>query len=312
MIRVSHALSVVLCILLLSGCASVQDRMYHLAMSTERGLSGLEEASVTLEDQTIAYLVRNGTGETIVLLHGFGANKDNWVRFVRHIPKEYRIYALDLPGHGDSPFIEDKTYSLDAITDGISRAIDELGIERFHLAGNSMGGWISTYYASLNPDRVLTLGLVDPAGVASPIQSDLHKKIEEGTNILIPTTQEEFETALEFAFHRQPFLPWPVKPVLGRKMVQRSHISEKIWNDYRLGAPEATPLLSQLTMPVLLIWGEQDRITHVSAAEVYKVHIPYVNVVILEDCGHVPMVERPRETAQHYTSFLRSHGTRVP
>ncbi|MGC9325207.1 MAG: alpha/beta fold hydrolase [Desulfomonilia bacterium] len=296
------AFAVVLC--LVGGCASFQEGAFRLVISAERALSGLEKGSVEINGQRVVYLSREGHGETIVLLHGFGADKDNWVRLVRYLPEEYRVYAFDLPGHGETGFQAEQTYDLEFITGGFSKAVDELGLEKFHLAGNSMGGWISMYYTSENPDRVLTLCLIDPAGVNSPVQSDLQKSLEQGHHVLVPTTGEEFETTLEFVFHRKPFMPWPIRPVVARKMIQRAEISRKIWNDYKGGAREATYLLPTLEIPVYLIWGDRDRITHVSAAEVYAAHIPHLEVVIMKDCGHVPMLERPKETARHYGEFL--------
>ena len=120
--KVTYILFSLLLLTFLSSCASVQESMFDAGISTERLLSGMDEAYVSVQGQKIAYLERQGSGETIVLLHGFGANKDNWVRFTRSLPKEYRVIAFDLPGHGDSSKENDKAYTIDFITLGICRS----------------------------------------------------------------------------------------------------------------------------------------------------------------------------------------------
>jgi abhydrolase domain-containing protein 6 len=301
----------ILCALLLAlimtGCASVEKGVYDLGISAERSLSHMKAGFVTVDSQTIAYLERPGAGETIVLLHGFGANKDNWVRFVRSIPKEYRVIALDLPGHGDSSKLMDKTYDIDFIEEGFAHAADALGLTRFHIAGNSMGGYVSMLYTARNPQRIQTMCLMDTAGIVSPQPSDLQLALLEGRHPLTPVSEEEFYELLKFAFYKKPFIPWPVTSVLARMTVESSAFNRKMWDDIKFRNSDMAPLLPGFHVPVLVVWGDRDRITHVSATEVLKRSLPDSKLVIMEDCGHMPMLERPKETARHYVSFLMKH-----
>lgn len=292
---------------LAGGCASVQDSAYDAAISTERMISGLHEASITVQGRKTAYLERPGNGETIVLLHGFGADKDNWVRFVRHLPEEYRVIAFDLPGHGDSVRDEGKTYTIDYITAGFAEAADALGLNRFHLVGNSMGGWVGMLYTVRNPGRVTTLSLFDSAGVSSPDPSDLHRALAQGQNILVPASEESFLTLLDYAFSREPFIPWPVKPVLARRAVRDAPFRLKMWSDLNLDRKDVVPVLPDLNLPVLVLWGADDRITHVSSVRVFEQYLPRPETVIMEHCGHMPMMEKPEESAAHYLAFVDRH-----
>jgi abhydrolase domain-containing protein 6 len=291
----------------LSSCTPVQQSMYDVGIAAERLLSGMDEAFVTVQGQRTAYLERQGSGETIVLLHGFGADKDNWIRFTRALPKEYRVIAFDLPGHGDNLKDNDNTYTIDFITQGFADAADALKLDRFHIVGNSMGGWVGILYTNRNPERVITLGLFDTAGINSPEPSDLVKAIEKGQNILIPTSEDAFKELMGYAFYKEPFIPWPVPLVLARKSVADAPFKQKMWKDIRSTYKDVASILPDLRLPVLILWGAQDRITHVSSVQVLERYLPNSKTVIMPDCGHMPMLERPKEAAMDYVTFLKEH-----
>ena len=145
----------------LGGCVTQHNALYQFGVALERGLARVGATSIDVNGETFAYLERKGEGEVIVLLHGFAANKDNWVRFVRHLPRSYPVLIFDLPGHGDSSFDPQKSYDAFALTERIAVAFEQLGLKRFHLAGNSLGGWVATLYAIDHPEKMLTLGLFE-------------------------------------------------------------------------------------------------------------------------------------------------------
>jgi pimeloyl-ACP methyl ester carboxylesterase len=307
--RVSCILTGLVIVLVLAGCTSFREGIFSKAISLERGLAGMKPGSVKVGEQTIAYLERPGTGETVVLLHGFGADKDNWPRFVRRLPKEYRVIALDLPGHGDSSRLNSETYTIGFITRGMAQAVDALKLTRFHLAGNSMGGYVTMLYSADHPDRVITACLIDAAGIASPEKSDRELALKQGKNILIVSSKKEFDELLDYAFYSRPFLPWPVSSVLAEKAVASNAFNLKMWTDIASTKEgfDFTPRLPEIKAPVLVIWGDHDRITHVSAEKVIRERLPLAQSVVLKDCGHMPMVERPGETAGYYVDFLKKH-----
>ncbi|HQQ15381.1 MAG TPA: alpha/beta hydrolase [Deltaproteobacteria bacterium] len=307
------AAAVLCAVCLLCGCSSFQKSLFECSMSIERRLSKLQPKTLQAGGLTFSYLERTGTGETIVLLHGFGADKDNWVRFVRRLPGEYRVIAIDLPGHGSSTRDAQTTYTIEFIVQGFAAAAEELGLERFHLAGNSMGGYVGVLYSAHNPGKVLTLCLIDPAGAASPVPSDLQLAVERGENPLVPKSRDDFDILLSYGFHNRPFIPWPIADVLADRYVERSAFNEKMWTDIHRHWEDISRYLGALDMPVLLVWGDRDRILHVSSVSVYRRHIPHLETVILEECGHLPMLELPKVTARRYVSFLKdkSAGTEL-
>jgi len=302
--RTLKGLFLFIVVFVVGGCTSAQQSLFEFSISAERYISGMDLKRVSIDDQDISYLEREGEGEAIVLLHGFAADKDNWVRFARQLPEDYRIVAIDLLGHGDNSRDFDQIYDIEYITEGFAKTIKALNLQRFHLAGNSMGGYVSKIYATENPDRVITLGLFDSAGLLSPQPSDFQLALEKGENPLIVNSGDDFNRLMRFAFYDEPFLPWPMRSVVARKYISRGRFNQKMWNDIWEHREEALDLLPRLHIPVFIIWGESDRILHVSTVEVYEEHIPHAETVILKNCGHAPMLERPAETAGFYVIFL--------
>jgi pimeloyl-ACP methyl ester carboxylesterase len=191
----------------------------------------------------------------------------------------------------------------------LDQAVNALGISKFHLAGNSMGGWISILYATRNPNKVITLCLVDNAGLqgVSPEQSDLALALLKGQSPLTPTSKEEFDELLEYAFFNKPFIPWPITSVLADRAMASSDFNKKMWKEFTTQSTDIYPLLADLNLPVLVIWGDKDRILHVSTTELLRKSLRNSEIIIMKDCGHLPMLERPQETAGYYVTFLSKH-----
>ncbi len=298
---------IILLTFLMSGCTSVQKSIFEFGLFVERYRSDLDYKTVSVNGERYAYLERKGDGETIVLLHGFAANKDSWIRFVRYLPESYRVVVLDMPGHGDSRLDMSRSYNIEYIAASAAQIIDGLDIEKFHIAGNSFGGLVSTLYALDSPDRIITLGLFDSAGVESPVKSEFYELLDKGDNPLVVKSEEGFDRLMRFNFNNEPFIPWPGRAVLARQFVKRSEFNQKMWNDLfeNRRNENLNSRLVELKMPVFIIWGEKDRILHVSNITIYKQNIPDPYVVVMKDCGHAPMLERPDEAAEYYSTFLK-------
>ncbi len=273
---------------------------------SERRAAGLELRRVQVGDHSIAYL-EGGSGEPVVLLHGFGADKDNWTRTARHLTGSYRVIAPDLPGFGESTYVDGASYRLEEQARRLERMVEVLGLGRFHLAGNSMGGQIAGHYAVAHPERVLSLGLVDCTGVRSPVLSDMEQRIRRGERPpLVVGSAEEFDRRMSFLFVQAPEIPALIKHVLVERTRAAAGRHEAILGQIN---PEMDALerdLPRITARTLVLWGDRDRMRDVSSVEVLRRGIPTATVVIMRDCGHVPMSERPAESAEHYRQFLAS------
>lgn len=277
------------------------------AQFTERSLAGLEDRTQRVGELDIRYYDGGPReAETIVMIHGFGANKDNWLRFARPFTGEYRVIALDLPGFGDSSK-PDVSYDVASQAERVVAFLDALGVQRFHVVGNSMGGHISALLAARYPQRVLSAGLLDNAGVEAPNKSEMFSLIEAGKpNPLVVNTPEDFPRLLDFVFVEQPSIPGPLRQHFAEQAVANAKHYEVIFGHLRERYVPLEPELPKIEAPVLLLWGDRDRVLDVSSIEVMKPLLKKPSVVVMKNCGHVPMVERPEETASHYLAFLKN------
>lgn len=252
-------------------------------------------------------------GEVIVLLHGFGGDKNNWPLYARNFTKRYRVIAPDMPGFGDNTRDPDWDYGMEKQAGRLQQFVQELGIDSFHLAGNSMGGFIALYYALNYPNDLLSLTLFDNAGVRSKNKSELEIAIEERKNLLIARTMEEFDNLLDFITHKKIPSPTFMKKAL-LKVQQRNFdfLDKLFWKLADEAVDETvTDRLSEISTPTLVIWGRHDRVLDVSCTEAMAASIPNNKVVILEDAGHIPMIEKPRESALHHLELIAGLSSRT-
>jgi abhydrolase domain-containing protein 6 len=311
-----HAIFLILTLLLilLAGCASTQKSIYDYAINIQRSRANLEFKTVQVDGEQLSYLDREGNGETIVLLHGLTGDKNNWLDFVRFIPKNYRVLVIDLPGHGDNAQDMDNSYDPVSLSRGVGRVLDKLGITRCHIAGNSLGGLVSEIYASEHPDKVITLGLFDAAYLWAPKSSKFQQAFENGQNYFDVKSRSDYDRLMGFVFYDPPFMPWPILSVASREYINRNTINMKIvrdvtQSDYFTKKEVYHKMMARLSMPTFVLWGDKDNLLDVSCVESFKRFLPHVEkVVILKDCGHVPMMEQPEESAAHYTAFIKQYG----
>ncbi|MGE8362038.1 alpha/beta fold hydrolase [Pseudomonas sp.] len=271
----------------------------------EQQLAGLDSKQLTVGDLSIHYYEGGpASAETLLLVHGFGADKDNWLRFARHFTSRYRVIALDLPGFGDS----DKphaSYDVGTQAERLATFTQALGIQRLHLVGNSMGGHISALYAARYPEQVLSVGLFAPSGVQAPRKSEFFQRLEQGeANPLVARSTEDFQALLKLVFVEPPALPQGVTDYLAERSIANADHYQAVFEQLVTRYIPLEPELPRIKAPTLLLWGEQDRVLDVSSIEVMEPLLEHPSVVVMAHCGHAPMIERPEETATHYQAFL--------
>lgn len=297
--------------LLLAGCTdSQQDMLYHKAIDLGRSMTGLTLHSADAGDVEMRYLERPGDGPVVVLLHGFSANKDTWLKFAGDFPAHYRLIIPDLAGHGDTPAPEHGNYNLIRQAERLHQLLAGIGISHFHLAGNSMGGAISAIYATRYPQQLQSLILIDAAGVDSPQPSEYMQALAAGNNPLIATDEASFEYRWNFTMSQPPSLTWPLRPAMIRATLARETLNREIFADMLATQNDISSqeleqqLREKATMPALIIWGEQDRVLDPSSVSVFKAALPQAEVKTYPGIGHLPMVEIPQETANLISRFI--------
>lgn len=283
------------------------ERFVQLAVTAERRMAGIEHRQTDIPGFHLHYLDSAGPGQTLLLVHGFGGDKDNWTRVARHLSPHYRVIAPDLPGFGESDSPVDARYGIAEQVERLHAFVRALGLTRLHLGGNSMGGNIAAVYAARYPNEVGSLWLIASSGLSTAPPSELRKAIAEtGRNPLIPATPAEFRAMLGFVMSRRPFVPEPVLAVLAARAVKAHDLRQQQFKDLVDEASALEPLIGGLPVPVHILWGEQDRVLHVGGADVLVALLPQASKTVMPGIGHLPMIEAPEAAALDYMGFRQT------
>jgi pimeloyl-ACP methyl ester carboxylesterase len=261
-----------------------------------------------------------GEGPDVLLLHGLGGTRASLLETAAALSRRYRVHAPDLPGFGSSCKPALGSYNARWFADHMFGLMDELGIERAHVVGNSMGGRVAIEMGLCEPDRVAALGLLCPA--VAWIRRGFHPIVrllrpEFG---FLPHSIRRSLVASQFRsiFHNRD----AVDPAIGDLMVdefQRIYHSagaryaflasaRNIYLEAPHGRHGFYPRLSELRAPTLFIWGSHDSLIPAAFSHQVRKWLPRAEQVILQDCGHVPQVERPDEVNPLLMQFFARAG----
>ena len=276
--------------------------------SVKHGLrfwAGLERREVQVDDHHWVYL-EGGGGEAILFVHGFGTYKDLWGTFAPAFSGSYRLIVPDLPGFGENSRVASARFDIPSQVKRLSQFVEAIGLDDFHMVGISMGGYISAYYASENPEKVKSLLLMDSAGVESRLPSDLWRQYQKNGEVpFLYKTKEQVDYLISVLFHRPPWLPGRFKDFIAKQGALHYDFREKILREMVDGGMNLLESrLPKIRAKALIIWGANDRILHVSSVEKFQRGLSNCRTVILEQCGHVPYLEKSEETKRAYKNFL--------
>ena len=243
---------------------------------------------------------------TLFLVHGLSASHDVWEHVVDEFADRHRVIAPDLPGHGESAK-PDAPYTIDFYA-GVLRTLGrELGIERAVVAGTSLGGKIALELACWYPGFVRALVLAAPASEYGRGLRPFGKAIQALSRPGI--MRAALERALEQTFYDRT----RIGHVTRRRILEARLAADDFPQFARaiarsvggVLAADAQPL-GRVTQPVLAIWGRDDRIIPASRGARLVRAIPHAQLRLIERCGHIAMLEQPREFNRHLAAFLAS------
>lgn len=276
-----------------------------LMLTAQRVQAGLQAGVVETSAGDVHYLA-GGRGETVLLLHGIFARKEHWVDASRKLRSGYRVVMIDLPGFGDNRPLREGGYRLGAQAALLEEVMAALDIKRAHIGANSMGAQIAGMLAARRPDKVASLAFIGgPLGVRSPVRSDMERALSAGQSPLLVQRDGDFERRMAWLFPEAPDAPGSVLRKWAAEELANAPLNARIWREVsRLDWVPLQALAPRLEMPSLILWCDQDRIFHVSGAEVLARALPNAQVQILSRCGHVPMLDRPSRTGNLYRAFL--------
>ena len=273
----------------------------------------LPPQTIQINGHTIFYTAK-GEGEPLVLIHGYGAGMWVWERQIDVLSRSFRVYVLDLIGHGfsDRPKIP---YTPETYIHFFKDFMDGVGIEKAALIGNSMGGGIAWGMAILHPERVDRLVLIDcvPPDVLRQVKNESFRALAVIKDIPILAY-------LAIAARGKYSMKWAllecvsdikrITPEVVNRQYQLSRIRGTTWVLYSTlrYAKEALKLkdkLSLIQQPALFIWGEKDLIFPPQVGEVLHQAVAGSKFLRVEGSGHIPMWETPGEVNQAILDFLK-------
>jgi pimeloyl-ACP methyl ester carboxylesterase len=251
------------------------------------------EQYVEIDGLQICYLEAGppDAEQTIVFVHGWSGNLQNWWDQFEHFQRSHRVVVFDFPGHGKSERGEHVDYSMDLYVDVLDGVFDELGIERAHVVGNSAGGWIAAMFAVEHPEHVDKLVLSDstgsrylgPVGPILPVMSGRMLQMAKMTTgehypglDAKSRARQDFVASFAGTVEEKPYLD-----MLG-ELLRPSY--ERI--DHRL--PE-------IAAPTLVVWGDDDPVVPKRAMKVFVRGLEDVRSYSIRLGGHTPMMASPDE-----------------
>ncbi len=278
------------------------------AISMERDRSGLQRKTIKVDDYEIPYL-EGGSGEPLILIHGFGGNKDNFTRVAKFLTPKMRVIIPDLPGFGATEKRPDDDFTVEKQAERVNALAKALGIEKHHIGGNSMGGWISGIYASKYPNKTLSVWFLNPAGTKAGTKSEALLHYEKtGKSLLTVSNKEEYERLLDLIFVKRPSpMPDFVVTAMAERAVADKPMNDKIYGIIR-GLPVDMPERLQASgyaNPALIVWGDKDRVLHPDGAGELAAVLPQSKTIMMKNMGHSPMLEAPEQTANDYLEWRK-------
>uniref|UniRef100_UPI003F7274C8 alpha/beta fold hydrolase n=1 Tax=Polymorphobacter sp. TaxID=1909290 RepID=UPI003F7274C8 len=270
---------------------------------------------VTLSPGTTIHLRDEGPRDAlpVLLLHGSNASLHTWEPWTRRlVAAGYRVISFDFPAHGLSGAVPDRDYSNAAYVRIVEAVVAELGLERFALGGNSMGGGIAWMYAVAHPGKVAALILVDATGKPAPEGSSPPLGFRLAR---VPVAREILATVTpRFIIDRSLRQSVSVQSIVTPAMVDRywelllypGNREATLDRFSQYSPPPDAEALRRLTVPALVLWGAEDRLIPVEVAEWFSERLPNARVSILSGVGHIPMEEAPDRSLAPVLDLLRS------
>lgn len=260
--------------------------------------------TVAVDGNSISYL-GGGHGESILLLHGLFAQKEQWLDVGCALASQgFEVLAPDLPGYGASSGYPVTVYALDSQVDTLHKFILRLGKDNIHIAGSSMGGTIAALYAQKYPGQIKSLAFIGaPLGIIewSP---QVRKAIFEGINPFIPINEKQFDLEMRLLFFKPPKIDEGTKAKLVQEYVENNRHYQQVWDivnfyDWSLRSME-------MNAPrTLILWGEQDGIFSIDGLRLIKEVFKNSQAVRFPDTAHLLMLEQHKKVVRVYGEFLR-------
>jgi pimeloyl-ACP methyl ester carboxylesterase len=268
-------------------------------MYVHDSLMGVENHEVTVAGHRMHYETEGPAGgAVVVLVHGLGGRAEDWRKLAPYLAKAgFRVYLPDLIGYGRSEKPANFSYSVHDEADAVLGFLDALSLKWVDLGGWSMGGAIVQHVAADHPERVRRLMLFDSAGLFVLPTWD--------TNLFTPESPAQLDQLDTLLMPHPPAVPGFVARDILRVSNHRAWIIRRALAAMLTGRDATDKLLPQLKMPVLLLWGAEDKITPPSLGEAMHQAIPQSELDVIPGCGHLAPGQCAPQMAPKVLEFLK-------
>jgi len=239
----------------------------------------------------ISYVGTGQDGEVVLLVHGYGGDRNSWLFLQEPLAARHRVYALDLPGHGtSSKDVGDG--SVDTLADAVLGVLDAIGAERAHLVGHSLGGAVALAATARDPRRVSSLTLIAPSGFGTEVNAGYLRGFADAQ------TRRELKPVVGDLFADDSLVTRQLiddllayKRLDGVDAALRTLLGTLLDGDTQRAGSAAAVAAIGGAVPVTVVWGSADRVIPSGQAESVTGAARHV----LDGAGHMPHMERPAE-----------------
>ena len=253
-------------------------------------------------------VLRAGSGPDLVLLHGTGGHLEAYARDIAGLAEDFTVTAYDMVGHGWSA-LPDRPYTTDVLSDHLVGLLDALGVDRAHLSGESLGGWVAAWTAAYHPDRVDRLVLNTPGNIAN--KPEVMARMRDSTlAAVLDPSDATVRRRVEFLFHHTDMVTDELV-LLRRAVYSRPGFEQAIRNTLVLQDPLVRKDFAwdpgwagRIVAPTLLLWTDHDPTGGLDEAELLLAWLPDARLHVITDAGHWPQWEKPAEFLAAHREFL--------
>lgn len=274
----------------------------------------MEKSRVTIREGAIAY-VRQGKGESVLLIHGIPTSAYLWRGVISPLAEDFAVCALDLLGYGDSDKPSSADLSLPAQARYVAEFMMKVGVTHATVAGHDIGGGVAQLLALERPELVKRLVLLDTVAYDSWPVPEIDRLKDLAWDQIIQTVdlRAGFAKALRRGmFHHDRVTDAlvteyvrPFDSVEGKQAYLRC--ARALNNrDILIRAAE----IEQLPLPVLLLWGEADAYQDIKFGQRLADRLPAARLVVVKEAGHFLPEDQPQEITRHMRVFIRETGSR--
>jgi pimeloyl-ACP methyl ester carboxylesterase len=272
---------------------------YNESMYMRDCLSGVQNREISVGGHRLHYEVEGpADGRVVVLVHGLGGRAEDWRDLAPYIARAgFRVYLPDLIGYGRSEKPADFSYSVHDEANVVVGFLDALGLKQVDLGGWSMGGAIAQHVAADHAERVRRLMLFDSAGLFVLPKWDI--------KLFTPDSAGQLDQLDDLLMPHPPKIPGFVARDILRVSDHRAWIIHRALATMLTGQDATDKLLPQLKMPVLILWGGEDKITPVELGAMMHRQLPQSEFDVIPGCGHLAPGQCAKEMAPKVVEFVK-------